>query len=191
MKWILALVTSLVCAGLVEAKNVALPDNVTLRPSGSRSGDYIDTVTLEAKSATFSKLKLCLAQNVSNPALMITGGTDAPFSFYSNNKTQTTAVQGGDIFKYEDANEQVAIVVGSIDGGPAILSRKIIRFELMAVVQEDRTALRFSNIEHATENTGSVTNSGFTPVGAWRGARPHAVIDSLTVLGERVGACLR
>lgn len=181
----------LACSGAAEAKNVLLPDNVTLRPSGSRSGDYIDTLTIETGGASFSRLKLCLAQNVRNPPLLITGGTDAPFTFRPSNKTQTATIQGGDIFKYEDAAENTAIVLGSVDGGPAILSRKIVRFELVAIAGNEHTTLKFTNIEHATENTGSVSNDGFIPVGAWRGAKPLTVIESLQALGSRVGACLR
>ena len=189
MKWTALAVVALGCIDTVAAKNIALPDNVTLRP-GNRSGDYIDTVTLEAGGASFSKLKLCLAQNVNNPAISITGGTDAPLTFVPSNKTETSVIQGGGIFKYEDAAEDTAIVMGSVDGGPSILSRHIIRFELMAVAGEDRTTLKFTNIDRATENTGSVANTGFYPVGAWRGAKPLAVLDSLTALGKRVSSCL-
>lgn len=181
----------LLCAmGSATAKNIALPDNVTLRP-GNMSGDYIDAVTLSVPGASFSKLKLCLAQNVSNPAVSVTGGTDAPLAFRSNQQTQTTTVQGGGIFKYEDAAAHTAIVMGSVDGGPAMMSREIIRFELTAIAGDEGTSLKFNNIARATENTGVVSNAGFQPVGAWRGAKPLAVIDALSALGGRVGSCLR
>lgn len=172
------------------AKNVALPDNVTLRPSGSRSGDYIDTVTVKAGAASFSRLKLCLAQNVSNPSLLITGGVDAPMTFAGSNKTQTAAIQGGNIFKYQDEGERTAIVMGSVEGARVVLSRRIIRFEMTAVAGDDHTLLRFTNIEHATENTGAVANSGFIPVGAWAGAKPESVIHALDGLAQRVASCL-
>ncbi|MGB3393231.1 MAG: hypothetical protein WA956_05675 [Stenotrophomonas sp.] len=187
----IALVAALLaCCSTAAAKNVVLPDNVTLRP-GNMSGSYIDTVRAGAGAASFSKLKLCLAQNVSNPSLMITGGTNAPFSFNPHGKTQTTAVQGGDIFKYQDEGERTAIVMGSVAGANVVLSRRIIRFELTATANDDGTALTFTNIEHATENTGSVENSGFTPVGAWKGAKPLSVIEALDGLAARIASCLR
>lgn len=189
MKRIALALALLACCGAATAKDMSLPDNVTLRP-GNRSGSYIDTVRSTARAATFSKLKLCLAQNVSNPSLMITGGTNAPFSMNPNGKTQTTAVQGGDIFKYQDEAERTAIVMGSVAGGNVVLSRRIIRFELTAAVNDDATSLTFTNIEHATENTGSVENSGFTPVGAWKGAKPLSVIEALDGLAARITSCL-
>ena len=180
----------LACSSAVTAKDMVLPDNVTLRP-GNMSGSYIDTVRANAGAASFSKLKLCLAQNVSNPSLMITGGTNAPLSFSPNGKTQTTAIQGGDIFKYQDEAERTAIVMGSVGGANVVLSRRIIRFELMAVANDDGTALTFTNIEHATENTGATGNSGFTPVGAWKGAKPLSVVEVLDGLAARIAGCLR
>lgn len=183
-------ICALLTTGVAAAKNIELPGDVTLRP-GNRSGDYIDTVALTTAAAPYAKLKLCLAQNVSNPAVSITGGTDAPFAPRSNLQTQTTTVQGGSIFKYEDAAEQTAIVMGSIDGGPAIMSREVIRFELMAVAGGEEITLKFSNIARATESTGLVTNNGFTPVGAWKGAKPLVVVDALKSLAGRVENCLR
>lgn len=175
-----------------SAKNIDLPDNVTLRPSGSMSGDYIDTFTHEARGATFGKLKLCLAQNVSNPAVTITGGTDAPFA-NPTTRTQTSSVDGGDVFKYVDAEAGIVIAAGSTDGGPSVLglSREVIRFELVAEATAERTALKFTNITRATLNTGSVTNSGFLPVGAWKGAKPLAVLEVLRNLGDRLDSCLQ
>jgi hypothetical protein len=190
MKKMLIGLLALASSGLSAAKNVPLPDNVTLRPSGSRTGDYIDTMTVKAGAASFSKLKLCLAQNVSNPTLMITGGTDAPFTFVPSNKTQTSAVQGGEIFKYQDEAERTAIVMGSVPGAPVVLSRRIIRYEMTATASDEGTTLKFTNIEHVTENTGAVSNSGFTPVGAWKGAKPLSVIEALDGVARRVSGCL-
>lgn len=174
------------------AKNVQLPPNVTLR-AGNMSGDYIDTVTQEVRGAEFGKLKFCLAQNVSNQAVTITGGTDAPLTFYSGNRTQTSTIQGGQVFKYEDAAAGAVIAVGSADAGQSLMgmTRAVVRFEVMAVASPERTTLKFSNIGRTDLNTGSVTNEGFSPVGAWKGAKPLAVIDTLQALGTRLDACLQ
>lgn len=170
------------------AKNIELPPNVTLRP-GNMSGDYIDTFSSEVRGATFGKLKLCLAQNVSNPDLTLTGGANAVFDA----KTQTSSVAGGGVFKYEDATLGIVIAVGSTDGGPTFmgLSREIIRFELVAEASAERTALKFTNISRADLNTGTATNQGFLPIGAWKGAKPLAVIETLQNLGSRIGSCLQ
>lgn len=174
------------------ANNIDLPDNVTLRP-GNMSGDYIDTVSQEARGAAFSKLKLCLAQNVSNAPVTITGGTDADFAFHSNHRTQTSTIQGGEVFKYEDAASATVIAIGATDGGSSMMgmTREVIRFELLAVATPEGTTLKFSNIGRATLNTGSVTNQGFLPVGAWKGAKPLVVIETLQTLGSRIDACLQ
>lgn len=174
------------------AKNVELPPGVTLRP-GNMSGDYLDTFSREVRGANFAKLKLCLAQTISNPPVTMTGGTDAPFTFYSNNRTQTSSINGGDIFKFEDASAGMVIAVGSTDGGPTMLgmSRAIIGFELTAEATNERTRLKFTSITRAETNTGSITNQGFMPVGAWKGAKPLAVLSTLQSLGDRLDSCLQ
>jgi hypothetical protein len=194
----LPIFAAITCTALIsgpttaEAKNIDLPPNVTLRP-GNMSGSYIDTVSQEARGASFSKLKLCLAQNVSNSPVTITGGTDTAFTFYSSHRTQTSTIQGGDLFKYEDADAAMVIAIGSTDGGTSMmgLMHEVIGFELMAIATPERTMLKFSNIARTTLNTGSVTNEGFLPVGAWKGAKPLAVIGTLQSLGDRIDSCLR
>ncbi len=182
----------LLAAAPAQAKNVQLPPNVTLKP-GNKSGDYIDTVSQEVRGAAFAKLKLCVAENVSNSPTSIRGGTDVPFQFRSNHEATTTVVGGGETFKYQDEGLGTLIAIGTADGGPSALglSRQVIRFEVKAVAGADRTVLRFANITRATADTGAATNSGFTPVGAWKGAKPLAVVEALQALGSRLDSCLQ
>ena len=182
----------LLTTGAAMAKDPPLPTEVTVR-QGDYNKRYIDSFRYRASTSVFAKVKLCLAQTVSNPAVTITGGTDAPFAFQSNMRTQTSTIQGGGIFKYDDADAGVVIVNGSIDGGSTMLgmSRDVVRYELMASVSAEGTLLTFSKIDRATINTGSATNQGFAPVGVWKGARPLKIIDSLRGLAANVDACLR
>ena len=176
----------------VLAKNIALPPNVTLKP-GNKSGDYIDTVSQDIRGAEFSKLKLCLAQNVSNQAVTLSGSAQNPFSPRLTGESNVTTVQGGQVFKYEDADAGTVIAVGSTDGGQSLMgmTRDVVRFELVAVTSPERTTLKFSNIDRASLNTYGAANSGFTPVGAWKGAKPLAVIETLHALGARLNSCLQ
>ena len=188
-----AICLSLVLAtGSAWAKDPPLPPEVTVR-SGDYNKRYIDTFRYDAKPATFAKLKLCLAQNVSNPAVTITGGTDAPFAFQSNMRTQTSTIQGGGIFKYEDFEAGAVIVTGSIDGGSTMLgmTRDVVRFELMGSITPGATTLIFSKIDRTTVNTGTATNQGFAPVGIWKGARPLQILNSLQTLATSVDTCLQ
>lgn len=191
MRAILATVLLLAVAPVL-AKNVQLPPNVTLKP-GNKSGDYIDTVSQEIRGGTFPKLKLCLAQVVSNQAVTLSGSAQNSFSPRLTGESNTTTVQGGQVFKYEDAQAGAVIAVGSTDGGQSMMgmTRSVVRFELMAVVTPERTTLRFSNIDRADLNTYGAANSGFTPVGAWKGGKPLAVIDTLQGLGGRLDSCLQ
>lgn len=174
------------------AKNIALPANVTLKP-GNKSGDYIDSVSQEVRGAAFSKLKLCLAQNISNQAVTLTGSAQNPWSPRLTGESNTTTVQGGQVFKYEDAQASTVIAAGSTDGGQSFmgLSRVVIRFELTAVAGPDRTVLKFTNIGRTDLDTGGAANLGFSPVGAWKGAKPLAVIETLQALGGRLDSCLQ
>lgn len=190
MRATLLLLSCLAAASAAYAGNVTLPSNVTLRP-GNMSGDYIDTVTQSLPGAEFAKLKMCVAESVSNAPATLTGGTDAPLAFYSNRRTETQAVGGGDTFKYVDDAAEALIAIGTTEGGSIGLSGTVVRFEVKATSTPEAVTLRFTNISRASLNTGSVTNSGFTPVGAWKGAKPQAVIDSLQRVAGTIGACLR
>ncbi|HZF97751.1 MAG TPA: hypothetical protein VEY92_05830 [Pseudoxanthomonas sp.] len=174
------------------AENIPLPPNVTLKP-GNKSGDYIDMVSQEVRGGAFPKLKLCLAQLVSNQAVILSGSAQNPFSPRLTGESNTTTVQGGQLFKYEDTQTGTVIAVGSTDGGQSMMgmTRSVVRFELMAAITPERTTLRFSNIDRADLNTYGAANSGFTPVGAWRGAKPLAVIETLQALGGRLDSCLQ
>ena len=172
------------------AKNVDLGPNVTLRAATPR-GEYVDTVSQQLRGATFAQVKMCLAELITNPPVTITGGTDAPFTFQSSGRTTTNTAGGGDVFKYEDPEAATVIATGLVDAGTLVMSREVVRFDVKAIAGPDGTTLRWANITRATLDTGTVTNNGFSPVGAWRGARPQKVVDALLALGARIDSCLQ
>ena len=151
---------------------VTMPSNVTTKP-GNASGDYINIIDFSYQSTTpvnFNKLKLCVAENVSNRAVQLQDSAGSFFGPASGNYYQVThnqTLQGGGIFKYADPSMSTLIANGTVDGGPVALglTRDIIKYDLKASVHSSKVNLLFTNITRAQQPTGSVANEGFGPVG--------------------------
>ena len=180
------------CASMQSETDMRAEPGVSLR-ARAEGGNYVDELAMDVRGADFSRLKMCLALTVSNPPVTLTGGTTPPLTLFQPPRTQTVAVPGGDVFKYEDSASATVIVIGSADGGPSLmdLTRAVIRFELAAVAGAERSRLRFRNITRADLDTSTIANDGFTPVGAWRSAHPEAAIRALRGIATSIDACLR
>lgn len=96
-------------ANLMCCAAVPMPSNVTTTP-GDAGGDYIKSIDFSYQSnpaASFEKLKLCVAENVSNRAVQLadsSGSLVDPVSGHYHDVQHSQTVQGGDIFKYADAS---------------------------------------------------------------------------------------
>jgi hypothetical protein len=66
-----------------------------------------------------------------------------------------------------------------------------VKFELKAIAGDGQVTLKFSNITRAMQNTGSLANNGFQPVGMWRGAGAQRIYSSLEAVSKKIKACLQ
>lgn len=188
----------LLVGGLTGCATIPMPSNVTTMP-GNASGDYISSIDFSYQSslpASFNKLKLCVAENVSNRAVQLTdsaGSFVGPATGHYYNVQHSQTVQGGDIFKYADASLSTLIANGTADGGPVALglTRDIIKYDLKASTHGSQVGLVFTNITRAQQSTGSVANDGFSPVGTWSGAHPKQVYTALESIANGIKGCLQ
>lgn len=171
-----------------------LPSNVTTTAVSKRAV-YIDTIDFSYQTlqpTEFSKLKLCVAENISNNAVSLQDSAGsfvgpATGNYYQNNRTQT--VQGSGIFKYLDDNAATLIATGTADGGKLAFTRDVLKFDLKAGVSGNDVTIKFSNITRAQQNTGSSANNGFNPVGVWKGARAKQVYGAIEAVANKVKSC--
>jgi hypothetical protein len=151
-----------------------VPSNVTVRDADKRAS-YLEAVDFSyqpTKPVVFAQLKMCVAENITNNAVNLQD-TSGPFvgqatgTYYRNTQSQT--VQGGGIFKYLDDSTSALIATGTTDGGATALgfARDVVKYDLKAVASDASITLKFSNITRAQQNTGSLANDGFQPVGMW------------------------
>jgi len=194
-----ALVAVSLTAISVGCATVQLPNNVSTVPvkSGSNYG-YIDKIDFSyqpTQQKTFTQLKLCIAENVSNDAISLHDSSgsfvgQATGNYYQSSNSQT--IQGGDIFKYAEETTATLIAKGTTDGGATAmgLTRDIIKFELKGVSSNNSITLVFSNIVRAQQNTGNTVNSGFSPVGVWPGSNSNQVYDSIQAIANKIKFCL-
>jgi hypothetical protein len=179
------------------APPVQLPSNVAVT-RGAHGEAYIDKVDFSYRSQNqrdFAKLKLCVAENVSNNAVGLRDSAGsfvgaASRTYYQTNNTQS--VGGSGVFKYVDDSQSTLIANGTTVSGDnsAILSKDFVRFELKAGVSGNDVALMFYAITRAQQNTGSLANDGFGPVVVAWGARAPDVYASIEAVASKVKACL-
>lgn len=183
---------------LAGCATVPMPSNVTTM-QGNPSGDYINSVDFSYQSnapASFNKLKLCVAENVSNRAVQLidsSGSFVGPASGHYYNMQHSQTVQGGDIFKYADTSLATLIANGTVDGGPVALglTSDVIKYDLKASAHGPKVGLVFMNITRAQQSTGSVANDGFNPIGTWSGAHPKQAYMALEGIANGIKACLQ
>lgn len=191
-------VSVLIVFALAGCATVTMPQNVTTVPAnGSQS--YIGSVDFSYQStapSTFSQLKMCVAENVSNRSVQLHDASGsfvgaASGKYYEANHSQT--VQGGGIFKYSDPAMSTLIANGTADAGSVALglTKDIIKYDLKASVRGSQVGLIFSNITRAQQSTGSVANDGFSPVGTWSGARPMQSYTTLEGIANQIKSCLQ
>jgi hypothetical protein len=175
-----------------------VPSSVAVRAEGKHAS-YMESVDFSYQPSvpvTFSQLKMCIAENVSNNAVTLSdsaGSFVGPSTghYYQNSHNQT--VQGGGIFKYLDDSSSTLIATGTTDGGPTALglTRDIVKFELKAATVDADVTLKFGNITRAQQSTGSAANDGFGPVGMWRGAGAQRIYASLETVAGKIKHCLQ
>jgi hypothetical protein len=181
------------------ATPVALPPHVSTR--STEAGAYLDRIDLSYASPSpqdFARLKLCVAETISNDSV---GLKDAVGSFvgvtgtYYQAQNQQTA-GGGSVFKYIDDASRTAIVSGTVKAQSSILfTSEFVRYELKASTansaQGAQVGLVFYAITRAQQSTGVLANDGFVPVGTIPGARPLEVVATLEAVAGRLRGCMK
>lgn len=176
---------------------VQLPSNVSV-VNGSQGASYVDKVDYSYRSQgkrDFAKLKLCVAENVSNNAVALRDSAGsfvgaATRTYYEVNNVRT--VEGSGVFKYVDDSLSTLIANGTTVSGEnsTTFIKDFVRFELKAGVSGNDVSLIFYSITRAQQSTGSLSNDGFGPVGVWTGARTSDVVASIEGVAGRIKGCL-
>ena len=173
---------------------IQLPKNASVVESGG--GTYLSRIDFSYTAGTnrdFSQAKLCVAENVSNPDVVLrdsAGSFVGPYTkkYYQANNTQNIAGKG--LFKYLDDANSVLIANGTVSANTGFAIVDIIKFEIKVSVSGNKVGLLFSNITRAQQNTGGAVNDGFSPVGVWPGARSEDIYSALEILAMKVKSCI-
>lgn len=181
---------------LCGCSTVPMPANVSTGARPGVNGTYVNAVDFSyapAAPVDFPRLKLCVAENVSNSAITLTDSAGSHFtpSGWWHQDGNTTTVQGGQAIQYVDDAQQVMLARGNLDAGSTAmgLTREFARYQLRASIKPGQIGLVFTDIEQAQQATGSVSNSGFTPVGTWSGAGPMQIYTALQSVADRIKNC--
>ena len=155
--------------------------------------DTIDYSFQSAKPIEFARIKMCVAENVTNNGVQLSDHAGS-FVGYSGTYYQAhngSTVQGGDVFKYVDDASKSLVASGSIGrrGGFGGLIGLSIRFDFEASVSGTTMNMKMIHVEEAMTNTGSASNDGYHPIGVWTGSMYKKDITALNDLASQLRAC--
>lgn len=176
---------------------IQLPNNVSTISASSAGDTYIDKIdySFNSTGTSFSKLKLCAAENFQNDDIVLhdqAGSFIGAYTgrYYENNNTQVH--QGKSVFKYLDENEKTFIANGNVKtkGQQAGLITDFVKYDVKVALKENKVQFVMSNILRAQQNTGTSSNNGFRQVGTWAGARAHGVIEALDGVAHKYQNCI-
>lgn len=173
-----------------------LPPNVTTKPYGGGRNQAIDAIDYSfaaGKPVEFSRVKMCIATNLTNDEVQL---RDSAGSFVGSSGTyyrtnNSSTVQGGGIFKYVDDPSKSLVARGSVNrqGGLGGIISLAIRFDVEVTAEANAVRMRMLNIESAMKNTGSSSNDGFNPIGVWTGSPYKKNIQALDGLASKLRSC--
>lgn len=195
------LLTTLALSGLGLPPALALakdplPPNVATKPYGGGKNQVIDAIDYSfraEKPIEFSRVKMCIASNLTNDEVQLRDSAGSfvgsSGNYYQSKNSQT--VQGGGIFKYADDASKSLVARGSVSrqGGLGGIISWAIRFDLEVSIEASAVKMRMLHVESAMRNTGSASNSGFMPVGVWSGSPYKKNILALNEVADQLKTC--
>jgi hypothetical protein len=155
--------------------------------------DAIDYSFPAEKEIDFSRVKMCIVENVTNNEVHLADNAGS-FVGYRGTYYQAhngSTVPGGDVFKYVDDASKSLVARGSVGrrGGFGGLIGLSLRFDLEISVINTSVSMKMIHVEQAMTNTGSSTNDGFQPIGVWTGSMYKKDITTLDNLAGQLKAC--
>jgi len=188
MKSHIKLLTCAVSLVLTGCGTVSVPDNV------KTAGDYINNIRYSHTPAVdFAKVKQCVALNISNDNVRLTDNNGSFVGqytgrYYNINNSHTdfapnTLVTIDEFHRY--------LIVNGNTYYTARMIGNAVRFKLQIQVRPNNNEINllFDNITRAQLNTGSLSNTGFTPVGVWYGAGTEDVIKAIDIVKNNLTDC--
>lgn len=185
---LLILIVIIGCASKVQLPTNAVVNNDQL--------DKVDFSFVTQNVADFSKLKLCVAKNLTNNTVNLEDAAGSFVGPYTGNYYQLKNKQyafGGDVFKLVDERSSSIIADGitSYIGDSLGLIKQFVKFEVETSIKDKNLTLLFFNITRAQQNTGFLENSGFSPVTIWYGVGAPDVYKSLELVANNIKYCIR
>lgn len=181
-KWVAAAILAASLTGCAQTP-VDLGQNVALKPWGSAQA--VDAARFPAQASS-GDLEFCVARSLVNDSVTLSDSSDSFFGVYSGayyHDTDSEASAGGEVMQH--ASDKGVIAAGIISYQPSSLVKRFVRFKLIATPSE----YEFTNLEQAQANSGAAPNTGFNPVGAFSGAHPELVLNSLEEVARQIDRC--
>ncbi|HDH1380079.1 lipoprotein [Klebsiella sp. GB_Kp060] len=140
------------------------------------------------------KIKVCIVRSISNDDVILDGSSSVTNSSFTSSvyvKNQVVA-SGGSVVNEAASSENSAVANGTtsyyfdVMGMPI---ERVVKFTLDIDGSGSGIKYTFTNIKQAQKDTGTLTNSGFSPIGSWAGAGPYQTIQALDKIVTDINSC--
>lgn len=140
------------------------------------------------------KIKVCIVRSISNDDVVLDGSSSVTNSAFTSSiyvKNQVVA-SGGSVVNEAASSANSAVANGTtsyyfdVMGMPI---ERVVKFTLDIDGSGGGVKYTFTNIKQAQKDTGTLTNSGFSPIGSWAGAGPYQAAQALEKIAIEVNNC--
>jgi len=189
----LAVLAAMVISGCATTPIENLPDNVKLSAPGRMGQQTVEVITFEREGPAKQNLATCAAMNIENNSVTLSNDTSFVGAFTGNyyHGRSEKVVGGGSTLQAQDGETGVVVASGAEEYSKSglIPIASVVRFKALLAPLEDRTVVQFKNIEVAQKSTGSIPNSGFSPLGSWTGSYTMDAYGAMERVAESILDC--
>ena len=197
-------------AGSALAQAPQLPSNFTTT-TGTYDAQYVDMAKFEYSAPAADDFKdkaaRCGISNLSVDSFVAKDASQSwigPATGRLYNDGTNTVFEGSDVLRYVSDTQDVVILKGREKFGKNKMgliglvsdpSGESFKSQLDFIVElaksGDVYSITFSEIKRADQSTGYIENSGFSPIGVWKGSRAEEIVPVIESVAEKLNACMQ
>lgn len=186
---IAAVVSTLVAIGgcATDAQNLSRYGQARL------DGNYLKSFeVVKSGSVAPGKMSMCIASTIKNDPVSLSDSSRSFVGAYTGTYYQVGSnreVGGGSVIQYAAPDESSVVAKGETGYTSAMVSRSVRYTVTIQNLGADRKYL-FSGIQQAQLSTGSMANTGYSPVHVMMGGGSESVAQSLVAVTDEIEACI-
>lgn len=158
-----------------------------------RENRVADTMTSPVYEVDMSRADIidrasyCSNRHLSVDAVKLSGGDQPVFSLGS---TETTQDQGGQVVQQIDKDQGLLVARSRAEYNTGLSLSHVAESTVLVEAQDRRFRIVHADLASAQASTGYIRNSGFSPIGAWSGAKWEQALSAIQEESQTVAKCI-